>query len=448
MRRCVWALGIALGIPALAGCERPFLAHDGTLVVPQQGNRGASVVTASGVEFRDVTNIPRPVQVRDPFEPWRAPIGFIVPASGRFTKTSAPTLVQEHGLGVALRPSDTRVPSWGGEIMVRLDVIAPAVEGESRDGEDLAIVIDGRGVATQALVETAVAQLGGRDKVVVVDATGARVVVPPIPASNRTLVEAAVEHRLRARAHGTLDLRRAVTAALGALPPGAARRVIVFSDAAGVDDAPARAAREVAGDVPLAVVSSRGDDAAPATVRDFVPAAGVTAFGDVVVALEGVPAPSHILEASGGDARWQIEGGELAIGDVRAGDMRTEVLRVTIPPWTPGAPFTLRAAVRFAELGPDPAWRTMRTELSCTYDDDIQRIAESRNGDVIAYASALATLARLDAAFLAGGAGAAPDGLVDVARMHARSLARFGADMGDPAAASQAALLEALLEAL
>jgi hypothetical protein len=450
MRRCGWALGIALVGLGVGGCERPFLARDGQLVLPQRGNRGAAVVTASGVEFHDVTNIPQPVQVRDAFEPWRAPIGFIVPASGQFTKTSTPTVVQEQAqerrLAIALRPSDTRVPSWGGEILVRLDVLAPASAGESRAGEDLAIVIDGRGVATGPLGETALGQLGGRDRVVVVDSAGVRVLVPPIPASNRTLVTGAIAHRLAAHTSGPADLHGAVVAALEALAPGATRRVLVLTDATG--DGPARVAQEVTGDVPLAVVSTRGDDAAADAVRDFVPPAGMAAFGDVVVALEGLPAPSHILEASGGDARWELEGGELALGDVRAGDERTEVVRVTIPAWTPGSPYRLHATVRFHDLMGEAGEHSMDTELACTYDDDIERLAESRNGDVIAYASALATLARLDAAFLAGSVGSAPANLVPVARMHAQSLARLARDMHDPAAAAQAALLGALLGAL
>jgi len=88
--------------------------------------------------------------------------------------------------------------------------------------------------------------------------------------------------------------------------------------------------------------------------------------------------------------------------------------------------------------------RTMGADLHCIYDDDIARLAESRHGDVIAYASALATLARLDAAFI-GGSGPRAGDLRATARMHARSLALLARDMRDPAAAEQAAMLDALL---
>ena len=88
----------------------------------------------------------------------------------------------------------------------------------------------------------------------------------------------------------------------------------------------------------------------------------------------------------------------------------------------------------------------MTADLRCVYDDDIERIAQSRHGDVIAYASALATLARLDAAFT--GHSGAPSDLRPVAAMHARSLTLLAHDMHDAAAADQAALLEALLATL
>ena len=129
---------------ALGACSHPFLARDGTLVFQEKGAHGASVVTANGLEFHDVVDVPERVVVRDPYEPWRAPLGFLVPANGRFTKTSVPTLVATTGLAVSLRPSDTRVPSWGGEMLVRVDVLAPAAAGTARWGGDIAFVLDGR----------------------------------------------------------------------------------------------------------------------------------------------------------------------------------------------------------------------------------------------------------------------------------------------------------------
>jgi hypothetical protein len=432
---------------AVCACAKPFVARDGTLVFQESGAHGAAVVTANGFEFHDVTEVPERVVVHDPYEPWRAPIGFIVPASGRFTETSKPTVLVTTGLSVSLRPSDTRVPSWGGEMLVRVDVIAPAAEGAARWGEDVAIVVDGRGEDTRALCAAALAQLGARDRVVIADSAGARVIVPVMPASHRSLVMAALEHRLAAPLAGKRDRVAAIRAALAATTRAAYRRVLVVSDEgdAAREDAQHGLGEEL---VPMAVVdasrASGGElDARVRAVQDFVPAAGAPAFNDVVLAFDGSPAPSHVIEASGGDARWELEGGELALGDVRSGDARTEVVRVTIPAWQAGDPYALHVTARFADLARGGESRTMTADLRCVYDDDIERIAESRHGDVIAYASALATLARLDAAFTGGAH--APDDLRPIARMHARSLALLARDMHDAAAADQAALLEALL---
>jgi hypothetical protein len=397
-----------------------------------------------------VTDVPQRVVAHDPYEPWRAPVGFIIPANGRFTRTSSPTVLATSGLAVSLRPSDTRVPSWGGEMLVRVDVIAPAAAGTARWGEDVAIVLDGRGEDTRALCEAALAQLGARDRVVVVDSAGSQVVVPIMPASHRSLVMAAIEQRLARPRRAEQDRAAAVRAALQAMTRAAYRRVLVVSN--GGELAREQVQQGLGEDlIPVAIVASSapsgGDDLAARVhaVQVFVPAAGDPAFRDVVLAFDGTPAPSHVLEASGGDARWEIEGGELGLGDVRSGDERAEVVRVTVPAWTPGEAYTLHVTARFVDLARGAESRTLTADLPCVYDDDIERLAASRHGDVIAYASALATLARLDAAFTGGGR--TPSELRPTAMLHARSLAMLARDMHDPAAADEAALLEALLAA-
>jgi hypothetical protein len=437
---------------ALCGCSHPILARDGTLVFQEKGAHGASVVTANGIEFHDVVDVPVRVVVRDPYEPWRAPLGFLIPKDGRFTKTSVPTLVATTGLAVSLRPSDTRVPSWGGEMLVRVDVLAPAAAGSARWGGDVAFVLDGRSDDLRALADAAMQQLGGRDRVEVVDASTGRIVVPAMPASHRSLVLAAIERDLALPAIPHPDRTKAVATALAGLTKGTERRVLVLSaDPNGNDEGPAHEWVAGLGDefVPLAVVTPADGDlkARVERVQDFVPPAGATAFGNVVLSFDGTPSPSHVLEASGGDARWDLEGGELALGDVRAGDERAEIVRVTVPAWTAGESFTLHVTARFDDVARGGESRTMGADLRCTYDDDVERLAGSRHGDVIAYASALATLSRLDAAFV-GRPGASAAELRPVAQMHARSLALLARDMRDPAAAEQAALLEALLSAV
>src|SRR6185437_11758674 len=171
---------VLCGLVALAACAHPVVARDGKLVFQQGGGHGAAVMTANGLEYHDNAD-----------EPWRAPIGFILPADGRFTETSKPHVLATPGLAIVLRPSDTLVPSWGGEVLVRVDVIAPAAEGTARWGENVAIVIDGEGSDTTTLVDAALAQLAGRDRVTILDAHGARLIVPTMPASHRSMAIAA-----------------------------------------------------------------------------------------------------------------------------------------------------------------------------------------------------------------------------------------------------------------
>jgi hypothetical protein len=109
----------------------------------------------------------------------------------------------------------------------------------------------------------------------------------------------------------------------------------------------------------------------------------------------------------------------------------------------PGEPFTFRVTAHLHDVGLSVE-REFAAELPCTYDDDIERIADSRHGDVIAYASALATMKRLDAAFAGDGVIRA-GGLRSIAEMHARSMELFARDMHDFAALEQAHFLQALL---
>jgi hypothetical protein len=443
-------LALALALAALSGCEGPRLARDGTVVFPEEGARGASVMTANGLELHDRGEIPARVVARDPSEPWRAPIGFILPRDGRFTETSRPHVLATTGLAIVLRPSDTRVPSWGGEVLVRVDVIAPAAEGTARWGENVAIVVDGEGPDTRALAEAALGQLAGRDRAAMIDARGGRTIVPRMPAAHRSMMIAALDAHLEARrATGARDPSAALALAAGAIDSReVTRRVLVLSDRAPeISGLPV--VEELRGrGVNVAAVSTIGrgdvDRALRAdAVRAAIPAAGLTAFRDVRLTFAGTPAPSHVLEASGGEARWLLDAGELVLGDVRAGEARTEVVRVTVPAWVPGEAFTFTVTVHADDL----AWggpRELRAEVPCVYDDDIERIAKSRHGDVIAYASAMATLRRLDRAFVSDDVDHA-GGLAKVARLHVRSMQLLARDTHDFATQEQADMLAALL---
>jgi hypothetical protein len=433
----------------LAGCAQPIIARDGTMVFQEKGAHGASILTANGIEYRDSNSPPVAVVRRSADEPWRAPIGFILPKDGRFTQASRPTVLATSGLAIVLRPSDTRVPAWGGEVLVRVDVIAPAAEGTARWGENVAIVLDGESSDVPALVDAALAQLAGRDRVTILDAHGARTVVPMMPASHRSMAVAALQNHTRTRARGPRDMAATLRAAGAAIAsPEVTQRVLVLTDAALAPSDVADVSRLAQRGVQIGAVRVRGQDDLDErieAVRTQIPQAGMTTFRDVRLTFEGTPAPSHVLEASGGEARWVLDAGELVLGNVRAGEARTEVVRVTIPPWVPGEDFRFTVTAHVDDLaygGP----RDFKADVPCTYDDDIERIAKSRHGDVIAYASAMATLRRLDAAFIGDDVGRA-GGLRRIAEMHATSMKLLARDTKDFAIQEQADILVALLKA-
>jgi hypothetical protein len=429
-------------------CEAPYLAKDGTLTFPEQGAHGAAVLTANGVEYRDRSDVPSPINRRTADEPWRAPLGFILPKDGRFTETSKPTVLATTGLAIVLRPSDTRVPSWGGEVLVRVDVIAPAAEGTARWGENVAIVVDGDGPDAEDLVDVALGQLAGRDRVIILDAHGPRAVVPLMPASHRSMAIAALKNHFKTRARPARDLASALRQAQAAIATSnVTQRILVLSDAPLPTPAVTEIARASQHGVQVATVATRTTDDDKQerleAVRAAVPSAGLTTFRDVRLTFEGIPAPSHVLETSGGEARWRLDAGELVLGNVRAGEARTEVLRVTVPPYVPNEQFRFTVTAHVDDL----AWggpREFAANVPCMYDDDIERIAKSRHGDVIAYASAMATLRRLDAAFI-GDDVTKSGGLRKIAEMHARSMQLLARDQKDFAVQEQADLLAALL---
>ena len=468
-RHLLAAVVVVVSGAVVSGCEAPFLAKDGTLVFPEHGARGASVLTANGLEFRDREDIPPRVVRRTVDEPWHAPVGFILPRNGHFTETSRPTVVATTGLAFALRPSDSRVPAWGGEVLVRIDVIAPAAQGTARQGERIAIVLDGGGVDSLVLAGAALDQLGAYDHVSVIDTTGTKIVVPPIPANHRSLAEAAIERRLRGVARTRGDLASALTIARNLVGAAPGSRVLVLTDgttaptvsteaeaqALARSGAVVNAVATRAGVPPVflsAIVAGGGvahadDDVTSRTaaVKVAIPAAGMPVFKNVVLTFAGNPAPSHVLETSGGGVRWRVDSGELVLGDVIAGEARTEVVRVTVPPYLSGHSFTFELTAHAHDVSTGGE-RTFTAEIPCVYDDDIERIANSRYGDVIAYASALATLKRLDAAFVGDDVDRA-GGIETLARLHAQSMTYLARDTHDRAITEQAEVLNALLAA-
>jgi hypothetical protein len=166
----------------VSACAAPTLTQEGQLVFTETEQRGATVLTANGVEFIDRSTVPAPrirkKRVRSPGSPRPA---FCSPPDGILRATSRPVALEGNGLLVVMRASDRLLPTWGGELLMRLDVIVPPAAfacGKStvREPSALAIVIDDDGLRLAAAVEAALDNLGQRDRVALVDsaATGAR----------------------------------------------------------------------------------------------------------------------------------------------------------------------------------------------------------------------------------------------------------------------------------
>jgi len=470
------AAGAALALAlTVGGCSTPMLSRDGQVVFQEKGAHGASVITANGVEFLDRAEVPQPIVRRSPDEPWRPATGFLLPSDGVWRRTSTPIAVQGAGLAVVLRSSDVLVPSWGGEILLRMDVFAPTaayprVANSVRAAERLAIVVDGTGPDTVALAGIALDNLGGADRAGVIDSTQARPVVPLLPGSHQTLLHAAVERLLAQteRAHAPRALPEALDLArrwILAAPPaegGLTRHVLVLTDGASLTDPHLASEVKELGAAGIQILGVATDNLEPAaleplgahdgagTVEDrkdlvdrALPPPGEIVLDDVTLSTSSVPAPARMIEVSGGDSALGLYADHPSLGQVYVGEARTEVARVALPPWVPGEPLELTVTATYKDLGSGKR-QTASATIRCRYSDDVERISRARNGDVIAYASALAMVRRLHRAFL-GSETDRPGGMRHLAEMQATSLADLARVQRDQALAVQAEVLSTLL---
>lgn len=477
----------ALAAITALGCAPPILSRDGQLVFTEGGARGATVLTANGVEFIDRTDIPTPVIRRSANEPWRPATGFLLPPDGVWRETSKPVAVSGRGLAVILRASDALFPSWGGEILLRMDAVVPAAAFPDaapslRPAKKLVIVIDGHGPNTAPLVRVALDNLGERDRVAIVDSARPRTLMPLVPGTHRTLLSAVVERVVgSADRPGAADPPRDLTASLALArgwltarligPLGLVRHVLVITDGIGVAEGahssrltPEIRALAATGARLTGVGSadrlSRGDLAALGpdvfagglfaeredAVARAVPPPGDIALRDVSLVVSSVPAPSRVVELSGGLSALALESDRIYLGDLYAGEARTEVARVAVPVWVPGEPLEITVTATYTDAATGQPL-SASSSIRGRYSNDIERIAKSRHGDVIAYASALAMVRRLHRAF----AGSMVDeigGLRTMVAWQAQSLGTLARIERDPALATQAEILTTLLAAL
>ncbi len=486
-------LALVLSLVGGAGCSAPILTHDGQLVFQEKGARGASVITANGVEFLDRNDVPRIILRRSSTEAWRPATGFLMPSDGIWRKTSTPVAVQGPGLAVVLRSSDVLIPSWGGEILLRMDAIAPvaafpAAASSVRPALRLAIIVDGTGADTAALADVALDNLGAADRVGILDATLARPVLPLLPGSHHTLLHAAVERLLAQTEHarssqpasrdlaGALTMARAWIGAVGhdgGYPhtpgPGASttvRQVLVLTDGAGVARGGALLGQEVralaaAGielvatatdQVTPGALAALGGSRAGATgslddrkevVNRAVPPPGDIVLDDVTLSTSSIPAPARMIEVSGGDAALGLDADHLSLGQVYAGEARTEVARVVLPPGSPASRWSSPSPPPTA-TSPPTASRPPTPASAAATPPTWRRSPRARHGDVIAYASALAMVRRLHRAFL-GSEVDRPGGVRRIAGLQAASLGELGRAQNDPALLMQAEILTKLL---
>ncbi|WP_050428728.1 vWA domain-containing protein [Chondromyces crocatus] len=475
-----------------------MLTRDGKLVFAEGGARGASVLTANGVEFLDTTETPAPILRRSADEPWQPATGFLLPRSGVWRATSRPVAMSGPGVAMVLRTSDHLVPSWGGEILMRIDTFVPTKafpEVATRPPRFLAVVIDGRSPNTTALAEVALDNLGHQDRVMIIDTTPVRIVLPALPGSHRTLLGAATERVVsrgwqssasfvqssgkpapRGSRAPARDLAKALSLARAQLRQGAGapqahleRQILLLTDGADTSRVPSSVEREVeslrAADIRLITVGvqdqqdplalqSLGDEVYAGgsfedreeALAEAIPPPGEVVLKDVELTLSSAPAPLRVLEMSGGANALSPEVDRIFFGELYAGEARTEVARLVVPVWVPGEPLEIRVTATYRDVATGEQ-RTSHSTVHCRYSADVERIANARHGDVIAYASALAMVRRLHRAFL-GSRVDQVGGLRPLVTWQANTLASLAKTQRDPAIGAQAEILRALLDSI
>jgi hypothetical protein len=443
----------------LSACATPTLTADGQWVF-SAGKPGAVVLTANGVEFRDNSAVPRPKPRSDPFEPWEAPTGFLVPTSGRFTKLAPRYQIAGPGLSMEVRASDRWVPSWGGEVFLMVHISNPVQP--KRKAHSLVVVMDGDSEDQRSLLHTALATLRSSDRLALVDAHGAQVLVPPISHAFGSMIRAAAEKRVQERS------KKARRRLLGALqtanqllaqePSGNIRQLIIISDGGGIGN-DGQAIRSQVGrilktGVKVSAVTSRAlpDE----TIRVFgykkfvqvslnnqqeamdtlVFPASPVALTTMELHVSGVPAPVHVLNASEGVAYSTLEEDVIPLTNLHQGEQKSVMIRLVAPVWVPRERMELQVDISYQ-------WRGELYQQSIAvplrYSDRLAQLADDRHADVLAQASALSVLGLMpNDAF--GGRRA----LQNLLKIEASSLEQLANERSRPPLRAQAELLHSL----
>ncbi len=442
----------------VVGCSMPALTRDGQLVFAPEGRRGATVLTANGVEFLDRNEVPSKRIRKSAFEPWQPATGFLLPADGVLRHTSRRFAIGDANLAASIRLSDAYVPSWGGELLVRLDwkVLDRARKSSQREAMHVALIVDGRGRDTRALASVIVGNLGARDRIAVIDAVTGAMVVPMVRGRHHSLLNGAIARRLTVDRDGR-RLRRAFRRAGDVLSKSAGENhrveAVVLSDRPPPPNPPVERLRQLGARlswVSTTAAAAHAIGAAEALddrvewLNERIPPPGPVRLADIAVTVSGAPSPVKVLEASGGDLWPDLDSATLRFGDGAVGDSRSEVVRVAVPEWVSGEKLKIDVALSYTIDGrPHEASRS----LVLAYSDDLELLASRRHGDVIAYASGLAMVKRLQRVFN----GRAVDqlgGIHPLVDLQVDSLRKLSKSRRDPALAETADLLATLLRSV
>ncbi|RYE88923.1 MAG: hypothetical protein EOO75_12675, partial [Myxococcales bacterium] len=255
-------------LSVMVGCSMPSLTRDGQLVWTPGAPRGAAVLTANGVEFIDRAERPKPVVRTSPFEPFRPATGFLLPADGRWHRSSQPVAFGGDGLAVTARLSDALAPAWGGEVVLMLELSTAPVGamnvqrlpassrstvgsvrvesgGTRAVSRRVVLVLDELDEGASGAVGAALGRLGPDDQLAIVDARGPQALTPWLTRAHRSLIEGVLRRRAAVRPGGDADLAGALALGRRWLPsePGVTAVLAVAADEAALDRTPAVAAQ-------------------------------------------------------------------------------------------------------------------------------------------------------------------------------------------------------------
>src|SRR5207245_2159793 len=101
-------------------------------------------------------------------------------------------------------------------------------------------------------------------------------------------------------------------------------------------------------------------------VANAVPPPGDVVLENVTLSIDSAPAPARIVESSGGEFAADVDVDRLHLGDLYAGEARTEVVRVILPPFVPGEPMLINVTAKYVVSGLEGRrWATQT--LTCKY---------------------------------------------------------------------------------